>query len=92
VLRLSHSGAGLVQAFGHATQQAFLEGHVEAFALLGGVPARVRYDNLSAAVKLTLKGRQRVLADRFVALRSTTCSSRSSTSTSSQPTTSRGSA
>jgi transposase len=70
VLRLSHSGAGLVQAFGHATQQAFLEGHVEAFAFLGGVPQRVRYDNLSAAVKLTLKGRQRVLADRFVALRS----------------------
>ena len=70
VLRLSHSGAGLVQAFGHASQQAFLEGHVEAFAFLGGVPARVRYDNLSAAVKLTLKGRQRVLADRFVALRS----------------------
>jgi transposase len=70
VLRLSHSGAGLVQAFGHATQQAFLEGHVEAFAFLGGVPQRVRYDNLSSAVKLTLKGRQRVLADRFVALRS----------------------
>jgi transposase len=70
VLRLSHSGAGLVQAFGTATQQAFLEGHVEAFAFLGGVPARVRYDNLSSAVKLTLKGRQRVLADRFVALRS----------------------
>ena len=70
VLRLSHSGAGLVVAFGHATQQAFLEGHVEAFAFLGGVPARVRYDNLSSAVKLTLKGRQRVLADRFVALRS----------------------
>jgi transposase len=70
VLRLSHSGAGLVQAFGHATQQAFLEGHVEAFAFLGGVPARVRYDNLSSAVKLTLRGRQRVLADRFVALRS----------------------
>ena len=70
VLRLSHSGAGLVQAFGNATQQAFLEGHVEAFAFLGGVPDRVRYDNLSAAVKLTLRGRQRVLADRFVALRS----------------------
>lgn len=38
VLGLSHSGAGLVQAFGHATQQAFLEGHVEAFAFLGAFP------------------------------------------------------
>jgi transposase len=68
--RLCHSGAGLVQAFGHARQVAFLEGHVEAFAFFGGVPAVVRYDNLASAVKLTLRGRRRVEADRFVALRS----------------------
>lgn len=70
LVRLSHSGAGFVAAFGHATQQAFLEGHVDAFGFFGGVPALMRYDNLAAAVKLTLKGRQRVLSDRFVALRS----------------------
>ncbi len=68
--RLCHSGASFVAAFGHARQVAFLEGHVEAFAFFGGVPALVRYDNLASAVKLTLRGRRRVEADRFVALRS----------------------
>ena len=56
--------------FSNETQQAFLEGHAEAFAFLGGVPALVRYDNLGSAVKQVLKGRRRVETDRFVALRS----------------------
>lgn len=69
-LRLSHSGAAYVQAFHHQTQQAFLEAHAEAFSFLGGVPALIRYDNLSAAVKAVLRGRRREESDRFVALRS----------------------
>ena len=69
-LRLCHSGAAFAAAFLNETQQAFLEGHAEAFAFLGGVPARVRYDNLGSAVKQVLKGRRRVETDRFVALRS----------------------
>ncbi len=69
-LRLCFSGAAFVQAFAHARQIAFLAGHVDAFAFLGGVPHVVRYDNLKAAVKETLRGRRRVEADRFVALRS----------------------
>ena len=47
-----------------------MEGHAEAFAFLGGVPALVRYDNLGSAVKQVLRGRRRVETDRFVALRS----------------------
>ena len=31
-------------------QEAFFDGHVEAFAELGGVPRRIRYDNLKPAV------------------------------------------
>lgn len=69
-LRLCHSGAAFAAAFLNETQQAFLEGHAEAFAFLGGVPALVRYDNLGSAVKQVLKGRRRVETDRFVALRS----------------------
>ncbi len=69
-LRLCHSGAAFAAAFLNATQQAFLEGHVEAFEFLGGVPALVRYDNLASAVKQVLKGRRRVESDRFVGLRS----------------------
>jgi transposase len=69
-LRLCHSGAAFAAAFRSETQQAFLEGHVEAFEFLGGVPGLVRYDNLGSAVKQVLKGRRRVESDRFVGLRS----------------------
>ncbi len=75
-LRLCHSGAAFVQAFFHQSQQAFLEGDAEAFSFLGGVPALVRYDNLSAAVKAVLRGPRRDESDRFVALAPTTCLSR----------------
>lgn len=70
LMRLSHSGAAYVEAFPHETQQAFLEGHANAFAFLGGIPVKVRYDNLRAAVVKVLRGRRRVETDRFVALRS----------------------
>jgi transposase len=69
-LRPCFSGAGFCMAFRRCTQPAFLEGHVEAFAWFGGVFALVRYDNLSAAVKLVLRGRRREETDRFIALRS----------------------
>jgi transposase len=69
-LRPCFSGAEFCMAFRRCTQQAFLEGHVEAFAWFGGVFARIRYDNLSAAVKLVLRGRRREETDRFIALRS----------------------
>jgi transposase len=69
-LRLCHSGAAFAGAFLRETQQAFLEGHADAFEYLGGVPGLVRYDNLASAVKQVLRGRRRVETDRFVALRS----------------------
>ena len=70
VMRASFSGATFCQASPVETQQAFLELHVEAFEWFGGVFAQIRYDNLKSAVKQVLKGRRRVEADRFVALRS----------------------
>lgn len=42
VMRLSHSGRAFHVAFGTQAQEAFLEGHVLAFAHFGGVPGRVR--------------------------------------------------
>jgi transposase len=69
-LRLCHSGAAYAGAFLRETQQAFLEGHADAFEYLGGVPGLVRYDNLTSAVKQVLRGRRRVETDRFVSLRS----------------------
>ena len=69
-LRLSHSGRGFHVAFCHQAQEAFFEGHVLAFDHFGAVPARIRYDNLKAAVAKVLFGRDRLENERFVALRS----------------------
>jgi transposase len=69
-LRLSASAKGVTLAFLAEDQAALLEGHVEALSRLGGVPGRIRYDNLPAAVAKVLEGRSRVETDRFVALRS----------------------
>lgn len=70
LMRACFSGACFVAAYPRETQQAFLQGHVEAFDFYGGVYATLRYDNLSSAVAKVLKGRRRVETDRFVALRS----------------------
>jgi transposase len=59
VLRLSASGKAVRVAFTSQGPEAFLEGHVRAFAQLGGVPGRIRYDNLKAAVARVLEGRGR---------------------------------
>jgi transposase len=69
-MRSCFSGAAFTMASPVETQQAFLEGHVLAFAWFGGVFSEVRYDNLGSAVKKVLRGRRRVETDRFVAMRS----------------------
>jgi transposase len=71
LMRSCFSGACFVMAFETQSQQAFFEGHVAAFEFFGGVfVGSIRYDNLKAAAKKTLKGRRRVENERFVALRS----------------------
>ena len=71
-LRLSFSGKAVHRVFATAGQEAFLEGHVHALSVLGGVPfGNIRYDNLKAAVAQVLGfSRQRVETDRWVAFRS----------------------
>ena len=69
-LRLSHSARAVHVASGSEGQEAFLEGHVVALERLGGVPGRIRYDNLKSAVVRVLRGRDRTEAERFIALRS----------------------
>jgi transposase len=70
LMRSCFSGACFVMAFETQCQQAFFEGHVHALSWFSGVFATVRYDNLASAAKKTLKGRNRVENERFVALRS----------------------
>src|SRR5271169_6052688 len=47
---LPHSDDGFVAAFPAETTEAFLEGHVRAFAYFGGVPTTILYDNTRLAV------------------------------------------
>jgi transposase len=69
-MRSMASGGAFHRAYRHATQQAFLEAHELAFRYFGGVFRRLRYDNLSAAVKRVLRGSRREETTRFVAFRS----------------------
>ena len=80
VLRLSHSGRAVHVCFAGEGQEAFLEGHTVALDRLGGVPRRIRYDNLSSAVTRVLRGRARVESDRFARCARTTASTASSAS------------
>jgi hypothetical protein len=69
-MRSMASGAAFHCTFLHATQQAFLEAHERAFAYFMGVFKRLRYDNLTSAVKKVLGGARREETTRFVAFRS----------------------
>ena len=69
-LRSMATGAAFHRAYFRATQQAFLEAHQLAFHYFGGVFRRLRYDNLSSAVKKVLRGYQRIESERFLLFRS----------------------
>ncbi|GAF49072.1 hypothetical protein RW1_067_00060 [Rhodococcus wratislaviensis NBRC 100605] len=70
-LRLSHSGKAVHRVFASQGQEAFIEGHVIAFATIGGVPTgKIRYDNLRSAVRRVLFGRNRSESDRWILFRS----------------------
>lgn len=68
LLRLMYSGRDFAWIYQRQDQVSFLDGHVRAFAHLGGVPARVAYDNLRSAVRRVLVGAERALTLRFAAL------------------------
>jgi transposase len=68
--RLSCSGKGVHRVYASQAQEAFLEGHVTAFEVTGGVPfGQIRYDNLSPAVAKVLVGRSPTETQRWLAFR-----------------------
>ena len=67
VMRLMYSGRDFVRLYERCDQLSFLDAHVRAFGYFGGVPRRIVYDNLKAAVKKVL-GSERQLTERFMAL------------------------
>lgn len=66
-MRLMYSGRDFVRLYERCDQLSFLDAHVRAFEYSGGVPGRIVYDNLKAAVKKVV-GSERELTERFMAL------------------------
>jgi transposase len=70
VMTLPYSDAIFVVAFPRECTEAFLEGHLRAFAFFGGVPRRISYDNSRIAVAKILGNRDRKVTDAFLRLKS----------------------
>jgi transposase len=70
LMRFMYSGRDFAWIYERQDQVSFLDGHVRAFAPVGGVPARLAYDNLKPAVVRILVGGERALTSRFTALAS----------------------
>src|SRR5664279_4350167 len=67
---LPHSDDCFVMAFPAETTEAFLEGHIQAFAYFGGVPTSILYDNTKLAVSRILGDGTRQTTRAFSELQS----------------------
>jgi hypothetical protein len=65
---LPHSDACFIKAYPAETTEAFLDGHVSAFAFFGGVPISILYDNLKIAVARILGDGKRQRTRAFTEL------------------------
>jgi hypothetical protein len=65
IMTLPFSNARFVACFPCETLEFFVEGHRRAFEFFGGVPRRIVYDNLKAAVTKVGRGRRRELNVTF---------------------------
>ena len=70
VIDLPHSDGCFVKACPAETTEAFLDGHVAAFAYLGGVPQSILYDNTRLAVAKILGDGRRQRTRSFTELQS----------------------
>ena len=66
----AHSDGCFVKAYPAETTEAFLDGHVSAFAFLGGVPQSILYDNTKLAVARILGDGRRQRTRAFTELQS----------------------
>ena len=69
-LILPHSDVWFVKAYPRETTEAFLDGHVSAFAFLGGIPRSILYDNTTLAVARILGNGTRQRTRAFTHLQS----------------------
>ncbi len=64
-MRSRYSGKPFVRVYPCEKQQAFIDGHLHAFAFFGGVFSVLVYDNLRSAVQKILSGRGRIEQESF---------------------------
>ena len=64
-MRSKYSGKHFVRFYPCERQQAFFDGHIQAFAFFGGIFPVLIYDNLTTAVWKVLRGRDRIEQDAF---------------------------
>lgn len=69
-MRSKYSGKHFVRFYSCERQQAFFDAHIAAFAFFGGVFPVVIYDNLTAAVRKVLQGKNRREQESFSSFRS----------------------
>ena len=70
VMTLPYSDAIFACAFPRECTEAFLEGHVRAFAFFGAVPRRISYDTSKIAVARITGSRDRKVTDAFLRIKS----------------------
>ncbi len=69
-MRSKYSGKHFVRFYPCERQQAFFDGHIQAFLFFGGVFPILIYDNLTAAVRKVFQGKKRQEQESFVKFRS----------------------
>ena len=67
-LDLPHSDGSYIRAYHRANTEAWLDGHVHAFAFFGGVPRSIVYDNDRCLVAKIMPDGERKRTDRFSAM------------------------
>jgi len=65
ILSFIYSNSGWMQVFPSENQECLLTGLKRIFSHIGGVPIRIRFDNMTSAVAQILKGSERVITDGF---------------------------
>ncbi len=69
-MRSKFSGKHFVRCYPCERQQAFFDGHIEAFSFFGGIFPVLVYDNLTTAVQKVLRGKDRQLQQAYDKFRS----------------------
>lgn len=69
-MRSKYSGKHFIRFYFCERQQAFFDAHIHAFSFFGGIFPVLIYDNLTAAIRRVLRGRDRIEQDSYIKFKS----------------------